>query len=54
MKYTAIFSVLAITLLSSASMASCQGDQIDQTAASCAPGLVWDEATASCVANPTS
>jgi len=54
MKYAAIFSVLAVTLLSGAAMASCRDDGIDQTAASCLPGMVWDEATAACVDNPTS
>jgi hypothetical protein len=54
MKYTAIFTVLAVTLLSGAAMAQCRGEQIDQTAASCLPGMVWDEATATCVDHPTS
>ena len=54
MKYTAIFSVLAVTLLSGAAMASCRDAQIDQTAATCLPGTVWDEPTAACFDNPTS
>jgi hypothetical protein len=54
MKQTALITVLAATLLSGAAMAQCRGEHIDQTAASCLPGMVWDEATAACVDNPTS
>ena len=54
MKYTALFSVLAVTLLSGAAMASCRDAQIDQTAAGCLKDMVWDEPTAACVDNPTS
>ncbi len=54
MKYTALISVIAATLLSGTAMASCRDEGIDQTAASCLPGMVWDEATATCVDQPTS
>ena len=54
MKITAILSILAVMLLSGAAMATCRGDGIEQTAASCMPGMVWDEATAMCVEQPTS
>ncbi len=54
MKVTAILSVLAVTLLTGAAMATCRGDEMGQTAASCVRGMVWDEATAACVDKPTS
>lgn len=54
MKYTTLISVLAATLFSGAAMAQCRGEHVDQTAASCLPGMVWDEATATCVDKPTS
>ena len=47
-------AVIALTLAPAVAFAQCEGKGMDQTAASCAAGAVWDEAKGACVANPTS
>jgi hypothetical protein len=56
MKHAAFLAVLALTLLPGLAAAGpgCQGDKLEETAASCAPGTTWDSATSACVENPTS
>jgi hypothetical protein len=56
MKRAAVFAVLSLTLLPSLAAAGpgCRGEHIEETAASCMPGMVWDAAKGTCVANPTS
>jgi hypothetical protein len=52
MKIATTLAVLALTLLPAvAATAACRGDE---TAASCLPGLVWDEGKGTCVEKPTS
>lgn len=54
MKSASLFAVLAFSILPSLASASCVGEHTKQTAASCAPGMVWDGAKGSCVDKPTS
>ncbi|WP_160147789.1 hypothetical protein [Tabrizicola flagellatus] len=55
MKPASLLAVLAFTLVPSLSAAAgCRGERIDQTAASCEPGMVWDSAKGTCVEKPTS
>jgi hypothetical protein len=54
MKKVAAFALVAFTLLPSfAASASCVGNHT-QSAASCVPGMVFDEAKGTCVEKPTS
>jgi hypothetical protein len=55
MQIKTTLAVIALTLAPTMSFAYCGGDKAKQeTAASCMPGAVWDEATAACVTTPTS
>jgi hypothetical protein len=54
MKLLATLSVLTLAVLPSLALADCRGDKLDQTAASCMPGMVWDPATGTCVEAPAS
>ncbi|MGL4238859.1 hypothetical protein [Tabrizicola sp.] len=54
MKTAATLAVLAITLLPSFAFASCKGDKMEETAASCIAGTTWDTEKGTCVENPTS
>jgi hypothetical protein len=55
MKIKTTLAVIALTLAPTMTFAYCNGDKVKQeTAASCMPGAVWDEAKGACVANPTS
>lgn len=54
MKILATLSVLAMSVLPSLALADCRGEPLDQTAASCLPGMVWDEVKGTCVASPSS
>ena len=55
MKPATIFAVLAFTLVPSLAAAKgCLGGHGDQTAASCLPGMAWDDAKGTCVEKPTS
>jgi hypothetical protein len=55
MKIATTFAVLAVTLLPGLAAAQgCRGERIDETASSCMPGLVWDDAKGTCVERPTS
>ena len=54
MKIKTTLAVIALTLAPSFAFAQCSGKMTEETAASCVPGAVWDEAKGACVANPTS
>ena len=54
MKTAATLAVLAFTLMPSFAFANCRGDKLEETAASCTPGMTWDTEKGSCVNNPTS
>ncbi|MFN3577023.1 MAG: hypothetical protein ACK4TJ_08605 [Tabrizicola sp.] len=55
MKPASLLAVLAFTLIPSLSAAAgCRGEPMDQSAASCLPGMVWDSARGTCVEKPTS
>jgi hypothetical protein len=48
-------SVLILTVAPGLAFAQgCPHEKLDETAASCVPGMVWDSATSTCVSNPTS
>lgn len=47
-------AALALTFLPTFAFAVCSGDEVDQTAASCMPGTVWDAETSTCVEAPSS
>ncbi len=52
MKTATLLAALAISLLPGLALAECRGDH--QSAASCLPGTVWDEAKGTCIDKPTS
>lgn len=54
MKILVSLSVLTLTVLPTLAMARCQGEALDQTAASCLPGMVWDAVSGTCAEAPTS
>jgi hypothetical protein len=55
MKPASLLAVLAFTLLPSLAVAGgCRGEHVQQTAASCIAGTVWDETKGTCVEKPTS
>jgi hypothetical protein len=54
MKTATTLAALAIALLPAFAYADCHGTPLQQTAASCVPGMVWDATKGSCVDNPTS
>ncbi len=54
MKSASLLAVLALSVLPGLAAANCRGEHIDQTAASCTPGMVWDSAKGTCVEKPTS
>lgn len=54
MKIFATLSFLTVTLLPSLASAVCRGEEMEQTAASCMPGTVWDPETSTCVEAPSS
>lgn len=54
MKIKTTLAVIALTLAPSFAFAQCSDKMKEETAASCVPGAVWDEAKGACVANPTS
>ncbi|HMS96897.1 MAG TPA: hypothetical protein PKA03_17070 [Tabrizicola sp.] len=54
MKILATLTVLTLSLAPSFAGSGCHGEHIDQTAASCMPGTVWDEAAGTCVEAPSS
>ena len=54
MKILASLSVLTLALLPNLALANCRGEALDQTAASCLPGMIWDAETGTCVESPTS
>lgn len=54
MKILVTLSALALTVLPTLALATCRGEALDQTAASCLPGMIWDAETGTCVEAPTS
>jgi hypothetical protein len=54
MKTAITLAALAIALLPGLAFAQCSGKHTDQTAASCMPGMIWDETAGTCVDKPTS
>ncbi len=54
MKILATLSVLTLTVLPTLALATCRGEALDQTAASCLQGMIWDAETGTCVEAPTS
>lgn len=54
MKILATLTILTLSALPSFAGSGCRGEHIDQTASSCMPGTVWDEAQGTCVAAPSS
>ena len=54
MKPASLLAVLAFSLVPSLAAAGCMGEKMNQTAASCMPGMVWDSAKGTCVEKPTS
>ena len=54
MKTFATLAVLLCGLLPGLAVAECRGDKATETSASCAPGMIWDEASATCIAASTS
>lgn len=54
MKILATVSILALSAFPSLSFASCRGDALDQTAAACLPGTVWDAEKGMCIEAPSS
>ena len=47
--------MIALTLAPTMAFADCSGDKMKhETASSCVPGAIWDEAKGACVTNPTS
>lgn len=49
MKLTTALTALALLLAPSLSFAGCKGDHSQQTAMSCAEGMMMDEETGTCV-----
>lgn len=54
MKILVSLSALTLTVLPTLALANCRGETLDQTAASCLPGMIWDAETGTCVEVPTS
>ncbi|MFN4194121.1 MAG: adenylosuccinate lyase [Tabrizicola sp.] len=54
MKIAATLAALTLALTPSLTFARCAGEHMSQSAASCAPGMVWDSAKGTCVEKPTS
>ncbi|NHB77672.1 hypothetical protein [Rhodobacter calidifons] len=54
MKPAGLLAILAFSLVPSLAAAGCRGEPMNQTAASCMPGMVWDSAKGTCVEKPTS
>lgn len=54
MKILATMTVIAFSALPSLAGGGCRGTHLDQTAASCMPGTVWDAATGTCIEAPSS
>ena len=53
MKVLATLSVLTLMVLPTLALATCRGEALDQTAASCLPGMIWDAETGTCVEAPS-
>lgn len=53
MKPAVLFAALAFAILPGIAVASCKGDKMGDTAASCVPGTSWDSESGTCVVNPT-
>jgi hypothetical protein len=49
-------AVLSLTLLPSLAAAGpgCRGEKLQETAASCMPGMTWDSVSGTCVETPSS
>ena len=56
MKPVVTLSVLAMVLLPNLAIAQGwhDGQKLDETAASCLPGMIWDVEKSACAGNPTS
>jgi hypothetical protein len=54
MKIATTLAALVFAVAPGMSLANCRGDHVEETAASCLPGLVWDAAKGTCVGKPTS
>jgi hypothetical protein len=53
MKILASLSVLTLALLPTLALADCRGEPLDQTAASCLPGMIWDAEGGTCTEAPS-
>ena len=53
MKVLATLSVLTLTVLPTLALATCRVEALDQTAASCLPGMIWDAETGTCLEAPS-
>jgi len=54
MKLKTTLAVLAVMLAPGMAFAYCGQKMQEETAASCAPGAIWDATRGACLANPTS
>lgn len=55
MRRALFLAALSAALLPGLAVAAgCRGEHADETAASCLPGMAWDEVKGTCVEKPTS
>ena len=54
MKILATLTFVTLSMVPSFAGSGCRGEQVDETASSCLPGMVWDEKAGTCVEAPSS
>lgn len=54
MRVVVTLTILALSVVPSLALADCKGQALDQTAASCLPNMIWDDAQGRCVPAPSS
>lgn len=54
MKLVLTMTLFTISVLPSVALANCRAEELDETASSCMPGMVWDAEKGTCVEAPSS